>query len=105
MFNDGFAGAMGELLCAIEDGREPQNSARGNLASILLCQAALRSSRTGETVSLWALPTEKPLLLLPASSRISSMRPMPPCFRQSQHSVLHRGFPVLDEAPFYCPGK
>ena len=51
-FNDGFAGAMGELLCAIEEDREPLNSARGNLASIRLCQAAVRSSRTGETVSL-----------------------------------------------------
>src|ERR1700723_989815 len=51
-FNDGFAGAMGELLCAIEDEREALNSARGNLPSIRLCQAAVRSSRTGETVSL-----------------------------------------------------
>ena len=46
-FNDGFAGTMGELLSAIEDGREPLNSARGNLASIRLCQAALRSVRAG----------------------------------------------------------
>jgi len=51
-FNDGFAGAMGELLCAIEEEREPLNSARGNLASIRLCQAVVRSSRTAETVSL-----------------------------------------------------
>jgi predicted dehydrogenase len=50
-FNDGFAGAMGELLCAIEQDHEPLNSARGNLASIRLCQAAVRSSHTGETVS------------------------------------------------------
>jgi predicted dehydrogenase len=46
-FNDGFAGAMGELLCAIEDDREPLNSARANLSSLKLCQAALRSVRTG----------------------------------------------------------
>jgi predicted dehydrogenase len=46
-FNDGFAGAMGELLCAIEDGREPLNSARGNLLSLSLCQAALRSVESG----------------------------------------------------------
>jgi predicted dehydrogenase len=51
-FNDGFAGAMGELLCAIEEDREPLNSARGNLASIRLCQAAVQSSRTGEPVLL-----------------------------------------------------
>ena len=37
---------MGELLGAIEDGREPMNSARDNLASIRLCQAALRAVRT-----------------------------------------------------------
>jgi len=51
-FNDGFAGTMGELLCAIEEGREPLNSARGNLFSLKLCLAAVRSSRTGETVSV-----------------------------------------------------
>jgi predicted dehydrogenase len=51
-FNDGFAGTMGELLCAIEDDREPMNSARGNLASLRLCLAAVRSSRTGESVSI-----------------------------------------------------
>jgi predicted dehydrogenase len=43
---------MGELLSAIEDGREPLNSARANLFSLRLCLAAVRSSRTGETVSI-----------------------------------------------------
>jgi len=51
-FNDGFAGTMGELLCAIEERREPMNSARGNLASLRLCLAAVRASRTGETLSI-----------------------------------------------------
>ncbi len=51
-FNDGFAGTMGELLCAIEEGREPMNSARRNLASLRLCLAAVRAGRTGEAVSL-----------------------------------------------------
>jgi predicted dehydrogenase len=51
-FNDGFAGAMGELLSAIEDGREPLNSARGNLLSLKLCQAALRSAETGGPVAV-----------------------------------------------------
>jgi predicted dehydrogenase len=46
-FNDGFAGAMGELLSSVEEDREPLNSARGNLASLRLCQAALRSNRAG----------------------------------------------------------
>jgi len=51
-FNDGFAGAMGELLCAIEDNRAPLNSARGNLLSLKLCQGALRSVRTGAPVAV-----------------------------------------------------
>jgi predicted dehydrogenase len=51
-FNDGFAGAMGELLCAIEDGREPLNSARCNLVSLELCQAAVRSVQTGAPVEV-----------------------------------------------------
>jgi predicted dehydrogenase len=47
-FPDGMAGAMGELLCAIEEGREPENSAANNLRSIALCFAALESSRSGK---------------------------------------------------------
>jgi len=50
-FNDGFAGTMGELLCAIEDDREPRHSARDNLQSIRLCQAAVRSSQIGAAVA------------------------------------------------------
>jgi predicted dehydrogenase len=46
-FNDGFRGAMGELLCAIEEDREPLNSARENLASLALCFAAVKSANTG----------------------------------------------------------
>ena len=51
-FKEGFAGTMGELLCAIEEGREPLNCARNNLVSLKLCLAAVKSSRTGETVSV-----------------------------------------------------
>ena len=46
-FTSGFQGAMGELLCAIEDGREPTHSARGNLDSLSLCFAALASADAG----------------------------------------------------------
>jgi predicted dehydrogenase len=46
-FHDGFRGAMGELLCAIEEKREPQNSAANNLPSLELCFAALRAADTG----------------------------------------------------------
>ena len=39
---------MGELLCAIEEDREPRNSARNNLKSLALCFAAIASSVDGE---------------------------------------------------------
>ncbi len=45
-FPDGFAGAMGELLCAIEEKREPSNSAADNLKSLALCFAAVASSES-----------------------------------------------------------
>jgi predicted dehydrogenase len=47
-FPDGFHGTMGELLCAIEEKREPENSARSNLKSLALCFAAVHSADTGE---------------------------------------------------------
>ena len=46
-FESGFQGTMGELLCAIEQGREPNHSARDNLRSLALCFAALESADTG----------------------------------------------------------
>lgn len=50
-FNDGFAGAMGELICAIEEDREPANSAAHNLKSLELCFAAVASADKGEPVT------------------------------------------------------
>lgn len=49
-FPDGFHGAMGELLCAIEEKREPWNNAKDNLKSLQLCFAACKSADTGEPV-------------------------------------------------------
>jgi predicted dehydrogenase len=46
-FLNGFQGAMAELVCAIEDGREPTHNARDNLASLALCFAALASADSG----------------------------------------------------------
>ena len=43
-FDDGFHGTMGELLCAIEEDRQPTNSARSNLRSLELCFAAVASA-------------------------------------------------------------
>lgn len=42
-FNDGFHGTMGELLRAVEEGRQPTHSARNNLHSLALCFAAVAS--------------------------------------------------------------
>jgi predicted dehydrogenase len=43
-FENGFKGTMGELLCAIEEDREPLHSAENNLKSLELCFAALESA-------------------------------------------------------------
>lgn len=43
-FPDGFHGTMGELLCAIEEKRQPSHSARNNLRSLELCFAAVASA-------------------------------------------------------------
>ncbi|HEV8377683.1 MAG TPA: Gfo/Idh/MocA family oxidoreductase, partial [Tepidisphaeraceae bacterium] len=47
-FPDGFHGTMAELLCAIEEKREPTNSAENNLKSLALCFAAVESAETGK---------------------------------------------------------
>lgn len=49
-FTNGFQGAMGELLCAIEDDREPSHAARRNLDSLALCFAALASAESGKPI-------------------------------------------------------
>jgi predicted dehydrogenase len=49
-FPTGFHGAMAELLCAIEEKREPSHGARDNLASLALCFAAVASAEEGRPV-------------------------------------------------------
>ncbi|WOO41474.1 Gfo/Idh/MocA family oxidoreductase [Rubellicoccus peritrichatus] len=49
-FENGFQGSMGELLCAIDEDREPEHSARDNLSSLELCFAALASADSGHSV-------------------------------------------------------
>ncbi len=51
-FNDGFRGAMGELMCAIEEGREPLNGAAGNLRSLALVFAAVESRVAGREIKV-----------------------------------------------------
>lgn len=53
-FNDGFRGAMGALLVAIEDDTEPANGAEENLDSLALAFAAIRSRQTGQPVRVGA---------------------------------------------------
>lgn len=53
-FNDGFKGTMGELLCAIEEDREPSNGAAENLRSLAMAFAAVRSRMTGREVEIGA---------------------------------------------------
>lgn len=49
-FDDGFHGAMAELLCAIEARREPRHNARDNLRSLELCFAVLASADSAQPV-------------------------------------------------------
>ncbi len=49
-FNDGFHGAMAELLRAIFEKRQPSHSARHNLRSLALCFAAVKSAETHQPV-------------------------------------------------------
>jgi predicted dehydrogenase len=49
-FPDGFHGTMAELLCAIEEKREPSNGARENLRSLALAFAAIASAERKEPV-------------------------------------------------------
>jgi predicted dehydrogenase len=54
-FLDGFIGTMGELLCAVEEKREPSNGARDNLQSLALCFAAIVSADTGKPQKVGAV--------------------------------------------------
>lgn len=47
-FAEGFLGTMAELLRAIEEDREPTNSARSNLPALAMCFAACESAGVGE---------------------------------------------------------
>ncbi len=57
-FRNGFHGTMAELLCAIEENREPYNSARSSLAGLELCFAAAASADDGR----FHVPGDTPLM-------------------------------------------
>jgi predicted dehydrogenase len=44
-FPDAFAGTMAQLLCALEDGTEPEISGRDNLETVALCEAVYAAAR------------------------------------------------------------
>lgn len=44
-FPDAFVGTMAQLLCALEDGTEPEISGRDNLETIALCEAVYQAAR------------------------------------------------------------
>jgi predicted dehydrogenase len=43
-FPDAFVGTMAQLLCALEDGTEPEISGRDNLETVALCEAVARAA-------------------------------------------------------------
>ena len=47
-FLQGFHGTMAELLCAIEEKREPMNNVRDNVRGLALCFAAIASAHEGQ---------------------------------------------------------
>jgi predicted dehydrogenase len=57
-YPDGFAGALGELVSAVAEDREPFNSARHNLLSLQMTLAACKSAEEGaRAVSLDEVPS------------------------------------------------
>lgn len=49
-FKNGFLGTMMELLCSIDEGRQPSNSARSTIQGLRLCHAAMASADSGNSV-------------------------------------------------------
>ena len=49
-FPGGFDGTMSELICAIEEDRQPTNSGRDNLETLAMVMAAMQSAESGQPV-------------------------------------------------------
>jgi len=58
-FDRGFEGTMGELLCAIEENREPANAAADNLHALALCYAAMASEEAGQPLRVGSVERMK----------------------------------------------
>ena len=55
-FVDGFAATLGELMCAVAENRQPENSAADAARSVALTLAAARSADAGGTPVLVGAP-------------------------------------------------
>jgi hypothetical protein len=51
-FPDAFVGTMAQLLCALEDGAEPEISGRDNLETIALCEAVYQAARQHQVTTV-----------------------------------------------------
>ncbi len=51
-FPDAFVGTMAQLLCALEDGTEPEISGADNVETIALCEAVFTAAREHRVVSI-----------------------------------------------------
>ncbi len=51
-FPDAFVGTMAQLLCALEDGKEPEIGGRDNLETIALCEAVFTAAREHRVVTM-----------------------------------------------------
>lgn len=68
-FVEGFMGTMGELLLAIEQNRQPFNSAADNLDGLAICFAAVRSAESGRPEMVGKVRR------LPSASKVVPQRP------------------------------
>jgi predicted dehydrogenase len=51
-FPDAFVGTMAQLLCAVEDGTEPEISGRDNLDTVALCEAVFTAAQEHRVVAM-----------------------------------------------------
>jgi predicted dehydrogenase len=59
-FTNGFEGTLGELLCAVEQNREPYNSAKSNLSSLAIAFAAIAATECDGPVAVGSIDRLQP---------------------------------------------
>jgi predicted dehydrogenase len=59
-FPDAFVGTMAQLLCALEDGTEPEISGRDNLETVALCAAVYAAAREHRVTTVREFMAEQP---------------------------------------------